>query len=121
MYTRRYLLAAAGAVAIGSFLPWASIFGISAYGIQGDGVITLILAGAGIGLLLIGRPHRIRFARSTQATLALLATLTAGYHLGGFAAFGVYLTFAAACCWAGLAMFSGRAHALAATHEQPVA
>jgi hypothetical protein len=66
MYTRRYLLAAAGAVAIGSFLPWASIFGISAYGIQGDGVITLILAGAGIGLLVIGShtasgspaPHR---------------------------------------------------------------
>ena len=36
--------------AIASFLPWVSIFGISKLGIQGDGVMTLILAVAGAAI-----------------------------------------------------------------------
>src|SRR6478609_9821315 len=48
-------------VAVAAFLPWVSLFGISKLGIEGDGVITLILAILGAVLLavstgLVGRP-----------------------------------------------------------------
>ena len=38
-------------VALGAFLPWASIFGISKIGIEGDGVITLVISVAGAVIL----------------------------------------------------------------------
>src|SRR5690625_7304455 len=48
---------AAGAMAvvlIAAFLPWVSVYGMSVIGVEGDGVITLILALLGLAALALG-------------------------------------------------------------------
>src|SRR5262245_59290020 len=99
---RRFLLIVAAAVAVGSFLPWASAFGISVSGLKGDGVITLAVAVVGAILAAVDRPRRQRFAKGAHATLGVLVTIVAGYHLGAFAAAGVYVTVLAGLAWVGL-------------------
>ena len=92
-------------VVVAAFLPWASLFGISKIGIEGDGVITLILAILGAVLLalssgLVGRP---RFpGRPSQITLLVLAILVALIGLvdmNGIAAIGLYLTLFGGVAW----------------------
>jgi hypothetical protein len=102
--SRKFLLIVAAAVAVGSFLPWVSVLGISVSGINGDGVITLVVAVAGAILAAIERPRSVRFAKGVHATLGVLVTIVAGYHLGGFAAVGVYVTMLAGLAWVGLAL-----------------
>lgn len=48
-------LAACAAAVIGSLLPWASAFGYRVYGVEGDGLITLLLALAAAALTVMGR------------------------------------------------------------------
>lgn len=95
---RRGILISTLVVAVGSFLPWASVFGVSVSGIEGDGVLTLILAGIGFALALVWKSRR-RLNHGIQAALAVLALIVAGYHFGTFAAMGVYVTFFAAGAW----------------------
>jgi hypothetical protein len=70
-------------VAVGAFLPWVSLLGINAYGIQGDGAITLILAVAGI--VLLGLNDTTNFA-AIGIYLTLLGGIAwivgAGWQLG---------------------------------------
>jgi hypothetical protein len=92
-------------VVIAAFLPWASVLGISASGVEGDGIITLVLAIAGAAVLvfstgLIGRPRTP--GKASQITLLVLAVLIALVGLldmSGFAAIGLYLTFFAGIAW----------------------
>jgi hypothetical protein len=92
-------------VAIAAFLPWASVFGISASGISGDGVITLILAIAGAVTLvfstgMIGQSRTP--GKASQIMLLVLAVLVALVGLldmSGFAAIGLYMTFFAGVAW----------------------
>ena len=91
--------------AVAAFLPWVSIFGISKLGIQGDGVMTLILAIAGAVILamttgLFGKPRAP--GKASQITLLVLAVLTALIGLvdmNGLAAIGLYLTLFAGVAW----------------------
>src|SRR5262245_31508051 len=101
---RRNILIATAVVAIASFLPWANVLGISISGVQGDGIITLILAAFGAAFAIFNRPRRAKWAKVFQTTLAAFAVLVAGYHLGGFAAVGVYLTFFGAIASAVIAL-----------------
>jgi hypothetical protein len=91
---------------IAAFLPWVSIFGITAMGIEGDGVITLILGLAGATILLLtagvfgaeaktpAKPINI-----TLIVLAALVTLIALIDMNGAAAVGLYLTLFAGMAW----------------------
>lgn len=91
--------------ALAAFLPWVSLFGISKLGIEGDGVMTLILAVAGAVILaitagLIGKPRSP--GKASQITLLVLAVLSALIGLldmNGAAAIGLYLTLFAGVAW----------------------
>jgi hypothetical protein len=92
----------AGLCALGSLLPWATVFGISAAGTSGDGVITLI-AGLAVGGLAFAYPRR--WAAVVSLLAALVAMGTALYdtiHISGTIAsvgYGLFLTdVAAAAC-----------------------
>jgi Protein of unknown function (DUF2510) len=93
------------AVALAAFMPWASIFGISKAGIEGDGVITLIFAIIGAVVLsfstgLIGRPRSPgRLSQIVLLVLAGLVALIGLLDMSGVAAIGLYLTFFAGVAW----------------------
>jgi 4-amino-4-deoxy-L-arabinose transferase-like glycosyltransferase len=65
-------LVALGLLVIGAFGPWASLFGISKSGIDGDGVITLALA-AIVGVILI--LNRVRGSKVPLAVLFVAGAL----------------------------------------------
>lgn len=92
-------------VALAAFLPWVSIFGIGVSGIQGDGVITLVLAIAG-GVVLVlttgvlGEP-KVAGKKSQIAllVLAVLVALVGLLDMNGAAAIGLYLTLFGGVAW----------------------
>jgi hypothetical protein len=92
-------------VALAAFLPWVSVFGISARGIEGDGVITLVLSVAGgvvLGLTsgLFGQEQVP--GKKSQITLLVLAVVVALVGLldmNGAAAIGLYLTLFGGVAW----------------------
>lgn len=102
---QRISLIAILVVAVAAFFPWISIFGITAIGVEGDGVITLLLAIAGGALLavttgLVGAPRTPN--RGTQIALVALAgvvVLIALLDMNEFAAFGLYLTLLGGIAW----------------------
>jgi hypothetical protein len=97
-------------VIVAAFLPWVSIFGISAIGVEGDGVLTLILALGGLACVavssgLVGTPKAVKPLRITNLVLALLTALIGLFDMNGAAAIGLYLTLFAGLAWvAGAAM-----------------
>jgi len=92
-------------VIVAAFLPWVSLFGITAYGIEGDGVITLVAAVAGLAVLaltsgVIGGPKTP--GKGSQITLVVLAAIVALIGLvdmNGAAAIGLYLTLFGGIAW----------------------
>ncbi|HWJ10679.1 MAG TPA: hypothetical protein VNS46_14975 [Nocardioides sp.] len=92
-------------VALAAFLPWVSLFGISAIGLEGDGVITLVLAIAGAVTLAVtsGLVGSARTAgRVSNIALLVLAAITALIGLidmNGAAAIGLYLTLFGGIAW----------------------
>ena len=92
-------------VALAAFLPWVSIFGVSAIGIEGDGVLTLVLALAGTVILalttgLVGSPRTPgRASQIALLVLAILAALIALLDMNGAAAMGLYLTLLGGIAW----------------------
>jgi hypothetical protein len=93
------------AIVVGAFLPWASVLGMSVSGIKGDGVITLILALAGLVLLALTsallRPERTqnKVAAIAGLGLAILVTLIGLNDTTNFAAIGIYLTLFGGIAW----------------------
>lgn len=93
------------AVILGAFLPWVSILGISVRGIDGDGVITLVLALAGAVILVltsgvVGASRRP--GRTSQVVLLVLAAIVALiglFDMNGAAAMGLYLTLFGGIGW----------------------
>src|SRR4051812_17257429 len=84
-------------VALAAFLPWVSIFGISKIGIEGDGVITLVLALAGVVILalttgLVGSARtQGRVSQIVLLVLSVLVALVGLFDMNGVAAIGLYL------------------------------
>jgi hypothetical protein len=94
---RNVCVISAGVVAVAAFLPWASVFGFSKAGIEGDGVVTLVCAVAGLALI-----WGAKLGWVGQLIPALLVVLTGLYDLdeaGNLAAIGLYLTFLAGIAW----------------------
>ncbi len=109
---QRISLGAAGVVAISAFLPWVSIFGIGVSGIEGDGVITLVLALAGAALLVFvstaeegaGKiPPKV--ADIALIVIGGLIALIGLIDLNEFGAIGLYLTLLGGLVWAGCAVW----------------
>jgi len=102
---QRISLAAMLVVVLAAFLPWVSIFGLSKRGIEGDGVLTLLLALAGVVVLvlttgLVGSPRTP--GRAPQIVLLVLAAvvaLVAVLDMNGAAASGLYLTLLGGIAW----------------------
>jgi hypothetical protein len=92
-------------VVLAAFLPWVSIFGIGAIGIEGDGVLTLVLALVGAVILamttgLVGSPRTPgRASQIAMLVLAVLAALIALLDMNGAAAIGLYLTLLGGIAW----------------------
>ena len=92
-------------VALAAFLPWVSIFGMGVNGIEGDGVITLVLAVAGgiVFAVTTGLFRQQEIAgRKSQISLLVLAVLVAFIGLmdmNGAAAIGLYLTLFGGVAW----------------------
>ena len=92
-------------VALAAFLPWVSIFGIGVSGIEGDGVITLVIAVAGGIMLavttgLFGEPRVA--GKKSQISLLVMSVLVALIGLmdmNGAAAIGLYLTLFGGVAW----------------------
>lgn len=100
-------------VIIAAFLPWASFLGVSASGIEGDGVITLIVGIAGLAVLAFtsGLFMEPRGGKVADIALIVLAAIPALIGLidtinaGGLAAIGMYLTLIAGLVWLGAAIW----------------
>lgn len=91
-------------VAVGAFLPWASVFGISISGIDGDGQITLVAAIA--GLVLLGMSAGILNLRANRTLMlvvsgigAALATFVGIEDMTGVAEIGIYMTLFGGIAW----------------------
>lgn len=88
-----------------AFLPWVSIMGFGALGIEGDGVITLAMAAIGAGVLsvssgLFGQAREGgRGSRIVLLVLASLVALIGLLDMNGAAAIGLYLTLLAGVAW----------------------
>ncbi len=92
-------------VVLAAFLPWASIFGVSAIGLEGDGVITLVLAVVG-GIVLalttgvIGKLKSPgRWSQISLLVLAVVVALIGLMDMNGAAAMGLYLTLFGGVAW----------------------
>ena len=106
--------ASALVASVAAFLPWVSVFGVSLYGIEGDGVVTLLFGAVGLvvfashlgfGPLSIGP----RAFFSTQAVCSVIVFAVGAYDMNRFAAFGLYLTLAAGIAWLGAVAVAWRA------------
>lgn len=92
-------------VALGAFLPWVSLLGISKIGIEGDGVITLLLAIAGGATLAattgLMNPERIqgRISQIALIVLGAFVAFTGIVDMNGAAAIGLYLTLFGGIAW----------------------
>ena len=106
-------------VIVGAFLPWVSILGISALGVEGDGVFTALAALAGLIVLLLSArvvgeeapgsptdPSETPLVRESgkvspivRLVLAVLVTLVGFIDMNGAAAIGLYLTLFGGIAW----------------------
>ena len=97
---------AAAVIALAAFLPWVSIFGISANGISGDGKITLILGLAALFGFATQTGLTGDFTLSPKVVLgisilcAAIALLVAIADMNEYAAIGLYLTLIASAVMA---------------------
>lgn len=122
---QRVSLGAAVAVVLGAFLPWVSIFGVSVRGIEGDGVITLVLAlvGGAAVLLTSGALTRQLGSRKVGQVFSLVAAclvaLIGLVDMNGAAAIGLYLTLFAGIAWVAMAVWDLAAKTPAPSRGEP--
>lgn len=92
-------------VIVAAFLPWVSILGFGALGVEGDGVITLVLGIAGAAVLAVttglfgGERTPGRGSQIALLVLAVLVALVGLFDMNGAAAIGLYLTLLAGVAW----------------------
>src|SRR5690625_447174 len=105
---------AAGAMAvvfIAAFLPWVSVYGMNVLGVEGDGVITLILALLGLAALVLGTEVFMAPKIPTKVTsiilivLGALVSLTGIVDMNRYAAIGLYFTLLGGLAWLGVAIW----------------
>ena len=77
-------------IVLGAFLPWATVFGISIAGIDGDGSLTLLM-GLVAGVVALVRPWS-RNVRIGTVLLGSLVALVALADMTSVAGIGIYMT-----------------------------
>ena len=98
-------------VVIAAFLPWVSVFGIGVSGIRGDGVITLLLALAGLAVLAVttglvgGERTPTRASEIAIVVLGGIVALIGLFDLNSYGAIGLYLTLLGGLAWVGCAVW----------------
>lgn len=75
---------------IGAFLPWYTLLGQSVLGIEGDGILTLVLGVLAIGLIWHFDSEKRQLYTGIGA--GVLISIIALYHLTNISGGGVYLT-----------------------------
>jgi hypothetical protein len=97
---RLLLLVAFAAVVAGALMPWSKSGAFTNNGVDGDRLLTLVLAVAGIGVTLLGRRPRAVLITVAVAGVCLLTALIDLAHLartiGPEVGQGLYLTIAGA-------------------------
>lgn len=89
---QQIILIGAAITAVGSFLPWASAFGTTVIGVNGDGLITLVL-GVIAGAIAYRMPLSNRDTNLlATAGIGALVAIVGLYDATGIAAIGVYIT-----------------------------
>src|SRR5690625_3801376 len=118
---------AAGAMAvvfIAAFLPWVTVYKVAgAIGVEGDGVITLILALLGLAALVLGTEVFMAPKIPAKVTsiilivLGALVSLTGIVDMNRYAAIGLYLTLLGCLAWLGSRIWelTGQVHAACPT------
>lgn len=97
---RTYFIIVTILVVVGSILPWAQIFGLYLWGMETDGILTFFLGVIGATFAAVNLPKTsLWIPKIVHGILALLVILIAGYHVGSFAAIGVYVTLLAGVAW----------------------
>src|SRR5690625_2097093 len=105
---------AAGAMAvvfIAAFLPWVSVYVMNVLGVEGDGVITLILALLGLAVLVLGTEVFMAPKIPTKVTSIILivqgalVSLTGIVDMNRYAAIGLYFTLLGGLAWLGVAIW----------------
>jgi hypothetical protein len=87
-------------VIVAAFLPWASFLGITKYGIEGDGQITVVLGLVGLALVALeSRSRPRRSLRIVEWACAVIVTFVGLFDMNGLATVGLYLTFLAGGAW----------------------
>ncbi|GCD88521.1 hypothetical protein [Nocardioides sp. LS1] len=92
-------------VAIAAFLPWVSIFGLSARGTEGDGIITLVLSVVGLVVLMLtsgalkADKSGGKISQIALVVMAAIVALIGLFDMNGAAAIGLYLTLFAGLAW----------------------
>jgi len=106
----KVLLAAIALCGVAAFLPWVSLFGVSVYGVEGDGQITAGAAAVGLVVLLVRRAQAGLWFFIVQALLGAIVGAIGLYHAAttDFAAIGVYLTLLAGIVWFAAAAVGAR-------------
>ncbi len=106
---QRLMAIAIVVVIIAAFLPWVSLFGFSASGLDTDGRITLLLGIGGAAVLalstgLIGKEQiPANIGEIALAVLGGIVALIGLMDMNSAAAIGLYLTLLGGVAWAGLA------------------
>jgi hypothetical protein len=93
------LTAAFAAIAVGAFMPWSELDAFKENGVDGNGVATLVLAGAGMLSTVLGRRPRAVLIAVSSALLCLLLGLIDYADISSGSAdvgSGLYLTLAGA-------------------------
>jgi len=121
---------AAAVIALAAFLPWASIFGLSASGINGDGQITLVLALVALAALATQTSLTGDFRLSHKLVLAAtilcagVGILVGLFDMNEFSAIGLYLTLIASIVMAAAIIWElriGRQHEETPAVAAPIA
>lgn len=88
-------------VVIGAFLPWASLFGVTVYGIEGDGVISLVCALIGLAVIAGNASGKLprKLYLVVSGVTAGVSALVGLMDMTGVAAMGLYLTMFAGFAW----------------------
>jgi hypothetical protein len=97
---RLLLLVAFAAVVAGAFMPWSKNGAFTNSGVNGDGLLTLMLAGAGIAFTVLGRRPGAVLMTVAAAGVCVLTALIDLAHLSRATGLeigdGLYVTLAAA-------------------------
>jgi hypothetical protein len=98
-------------IAVAAFLPWVSLFGVYRIGLQGDGALTIIIAGIALATLAAQAWSRVVLmpivgVDTVLTTAATVCLLISAVHMNQYAALGLWTTLIASVAMTAVAGFA---------------